>query len=99
MNRLLTILFLATSICYSASMHAQPTPFKKYTNYDHKFSFDIPAHWGIINKADEGGLICVPLTKTEKEEYKDCFEGIVFRMELFETDLNSTLLSEGSYAK
>jgi hypothetical protein len=41
----------------------------------------------------------VPLTKTEKEEYKECFEGIVFRMELFETNLNSTLLSEGLYTK
>jgi hypothetical protein len=39
------------------------------------------------------------VTKTEKEEYKDCFEGIVFRMELFKTDLDSTLLSEGWYTK
>jgi hypothetical protein len=80
-------------------MHAQPTAFIKYTNHDYKFSFYIPAQWEIIYKADEGGLICVPVTKTEKEEYKDCFEGIVFRMELFKTDLETALLSEGSYTK
>jgi hypothetical protein len=80
-------------------MHAQPIPFKKYTNRDYTYSFDIPVYWEIMNKADEGGLICVPVTKTEKEKYKDCFEGIIFRMELFKTDLDSTLLSSGIYTK
>jgi hypothetical protein len=41
----------------------------------------------------------VPLTASEKEEYKDCFEGIVFRMAFFKSGLDSALAESGMYTK
>ncbi|HEX9513541.1 MAG TPA: hypothetical protein VF939_23785 [Puia sp.] len=97
-NRL-SIFFLTIMISCHGVLQAQPTQFKKYTNQNYKFSFDIPTYWAMTYRKDEGGFICVPVTKSEKEEYKDCFEGIVFRMELFRINLDSTLVSEGMYTK
>jgi hypothetical protein len=95
----LSILLLTVSLSCHGILNAQTIQFKKYTNKDYQFSFDIPSYWTIIYSKDEDGLICVPVTKSEKEEYKNCYEGIVFRMELFKTDLDSTLVSEGMYTK
>jgi hypothetical protein len=96
-NRLSILLLTTFFSCQR--INAQSIQFYKYSNREHQFSFDIPGYWKIIDSKDEGGSICVPLTESEKKEYKDCFEGIVFRMELFKTDLESTLISEGMYTK
>jgi hypothetical protein len=96
-NRLLPVLL--TILLSSHGSNAQTIPFKKYSNADHRFSLDIPSHWKIINSKEEGGIICVPLTASEKEEYKDCFEGIVFRMEFFKSGLDSALAEAGMYTK
>jgi hypothetical protein len=97
-NRL-SILLLAISLFSQGILDAQSIQFKKYVNQAYHFSFDIPSYWTIRFNKDQGGLICVPLTKQEMEKYKDCFEGIVFRMELFNSNLDSTLATEGVYTK
>lgn len=97
-NRL-SILLLIVFLSRQGILNAQSPQFKKYTNQEYHFSFDIPNYWTIIYSKDQGGLICVPLTTQEKKKYKDCYEGIVFRMELFRTNLDSTLTAEGRYTK
>jgi hypothetical protein len=77
----------------------QSIQFKKYTDQAHKISFDIPNTWTINYNKEEDGFICTPLTKSEKDEYEDCYEGIVFRMEFYKSGLDSTLLSDGLYTK
>lgn len=97
MNRTF-LLSLIIALTFQGS-NAQSIAFKKYTNQEHQFSFDIPGYWKIINSKEQDGLVCVPLTASEREEYKDCFEGIVFRMEIFTSGLDSALLAEGMYTK
>ena len=95
----LCVFLLTISIACCTVIQAQPANFKKYTNQHYKFSFDIPTYWTMEYHKNEGGIICVPMTIAEKREYKDCYEGIVFRMGLFRTNLDSTLVSEGMYTK
>ena len=80
-------------------IYGQTTEFKKYTNQSYKFSFDIPSGWTIKYSKEQDGFICVPTTKTEKEMYEDCFEGIVFRMFFYNLGLDTTLLKDGLYTK
>ena len=95
----LSILLLTVSLSCQGILKAQSTQFNKYTNLEYHFTFEIPSYWTIINTKGQGGLVCVPLAKQEKEKYKDCFEGIVFRMGVFKTNLDSTLATEGDYTK
>ena len=80
-------------------VHGQTGQFKKYTNQEYKFSFDIPKNWTIKYSKEQDGFICVPITKAEKETYADCFEGIVFRLNFYKSSLDSVLLSDGLYRK
>ncbi len=80
-------------------LSAQSTQFKKYNNQQYHFSFDLPANWAIIYSKAQDGLICIPLTKQEKEIYSDCYEGIVFRMNIITMALDSALADEGKYTK
>src|SRR5579872_2323069 len=96
-NRLLSVLVMI--LLSSHGSNAQSILFKRYSNADYRFSFDIPSYWKIINSKVEGGIICVPLTASEKKEYKDCFEGIVFRMEFFKASLDSALAETGMYTR
>ena len=59
----------------------------------------MPAVWAIKYSIRQHGIICVPVTSKEREIYKDCFEGIVFRMEFFNSGLDSTLAADGGYTK
>ena len=90
---LLTIFFLEPVFT-----HGQRLQFKTYNNNKYKFTFSIPNYWTIIYSKKQGGVICIPTTKEEKEKYKDCFEGIVFRMDFFNYGLDSTLAEQG-YSK
>ena len=98
MNKV-AIFSLAILLVNAELIHAQTIQFKKYTNPTYKFSFDIPINWTIRYSKKQEGFICVPLTKTEKENYDDCFEGIVFRMEFYKSNLDSALLSDVGYTK
>jgi len=95
----LTIVLLATFIFNSHLCQGQTIPFKKYTNSTYNFSFDIPNYWIIKYSKEQDGFVCVPTTKSEKENYADCFEGIVFRLDFYKSSLDSTLLSDGLYTK
>jgi hypothetical protein len=90
---LLTIFFLAPVL-----IHGQSFQFKSYNNKKYKFALSIPTYWTIKYSKEQDGIICIPITKEEKEAYKDCFEGIVFRMDFFSYGLDSTL-SEQGYSK
>jgi hypothetical protein len=75
------------------SVYSQTNQFKKYSNQSNNFSFDLPVNWTIQYSKEQDGLICIPTTKSEKEEYKECFEGIVFRLDIYKSSLDSMLLS------
>jgi hypothetical protein len=77
----------------------QTKTYKKYSNTNYKFSFDIPASWIIKYSKKQDGIICVPSNSFEKKLYSDCFEGVIFRVEFYKMGLDSTLLSEGLYNK
>lgn len=83
----------------SALTFGQTSNFKTYTNQTYNFSFEMPTYWTIIYSKLQDGFVCVPLTKSQKENYKDCFEGIVFRLEFYKSSLDSTLLGDGLYTK
>jgi hypothetical protein len=95
----LVILLLSISLTNADLIHGQTGQFRKYTNQAYKFSFDIPNNWAIKYSKEQDGFICVPATKAEKANYEDCFEGIVFRMEFYKSNLDSALLSDGLYTK
>jgi hypothetical protein len=95
----LSLLLLTLPLFIPGGLNAQPIQYNKYTNQEGRFSFSIPSYWTVKYSKVQNGLICAPLTRQEKEKFKDCFEGIVFRMELFKMNLDSTLATEGSYTK
>jgi hypothetical protein len=90
---LIIIFFLAPALLYGQSFQ-----FATYKNEKYKFTFSIPTCWTIKYSNEQDGYICLPTTKKEKGLYKDCFEGIVFRMDFFNYGLDSTL-SEQGYSK
>jgi hypothetical protein len=78
----------------------QENGFKSYTNAKYKFSVDIPASWVIVDESDEPSIgTCMPTNPSEIESYKDCFEGIIFRLMGYEKNLDKTLLDDGLYTK
>ncbi|MEP6949499.1 MAG: hypothetical protein ABI863_09500 [Ginsengibacter sp.] len=83
----------------SGLIDGQTIQFKKYTNQVYKLSFDIPNYWAIKYSKLQNGVICVPVTNQENEIYRNCFEGIVFRINFYRTALDSALINEGSYTK
>ena len=86
-------------VLYPCLMQGQITRFKKYVNSSYKFSFDIPPYWTIKYDKDVKELICVPLTKVQKEKYADCFDGIVFYIFINKEPLDSVLENDGAYTK
>jgi hypothetical protein len=87
---LLLILF---SLC-SLTSKTQTNSFKKYIDTAHKISFNIPIYWTIKYSKEQEGVICIPTTKAQKEIYKDCFEGIVFRMDFSNYGLDTLLFQQ-----
>src|ERR1700758_884278 len=87
------LLFLCAVTC-----RAQLIKFKPYVDPQRRFKIDIPSHWTI--KPDTTyGYICVPTTAKEKVEYQECFEGVIFSIQFYNTGLDSTLLAGGMYKK
>jgi hypothetical protein len=88
---LLTVFFI---LLVSFSM--QKETYKTYADSRHHFSFAYPAVWKIIRSKDTSFYaVCVPAIKKEKEQYDFCFDDIVFYIKVFNTALDSTLLSHG----
>ena len=83
------------AICIVAPLHSygQKPAFKTYLNPKHKFSFEIPNNWTIKYSYEQENLVCTPISSKEKESYSDCFEDIVFRLEIYNSTLDSTLLN------
>ncbi len=90
----LSIVLLTLFFFNTASTIGQTT-YKKYSNNTYKVSFDIPNYWAIQFSKEQAGFICAPITTAEKTIYKDCFEGIVFRMFFYNSTLDSTLINDG----
>lgn len=90
----ITILLAALVLFYCSPSTGQTIRFKTYRDTVHGFRVDIPAYWKILYSTKQEGYICVPVTKAEKDNYKSCFEGIVFRLEFLNYGLDS-LLQEG----
>ncbi|RZJ97755.1 MAG: hypothetical protein EOO46_25350 [Flavobacterium sp.] len=89
----LTLVLMLYTFC-SAPSTAQTTNFTKYTDTVHQFSFDIPSYWTIKYSKEQQGMICVPTTKSEKDIYGNCFEGIVFRMDFGQYGLDTLLFQQ-----
>jgi hypothetical protein len=95
---LLLFIFLSLFQCQNSEI-------KKYTYFDEytkiHFSFDIPKSWTIHHDSDFTVFIgtCRPTLIEEVDLYKNCFEGIIFRIQYFSSNLDSTLNYTGLYAK
>jgi len=87
-------LFITIIFGLSTTISAQKIQFKTYKDTVHNFSFDIPTYWTIIYSKDQDGIICIPTIKAQKDIYKDCFEGIVFRMDFNNYGLDSLLFQQ-----
>jgi hypothetical protein len=81
----------------------QSSGFKTYVDHKNHFSFEIPSRWTITADTDTSVSnfisTCRPTTKEEMEDYGECFDGIVFYILLYKTDLGNTLEKEGGYQK
>ncbi len=86
-------LFIVTISGLFNTATAQTVKFKTYNDTANGISFDIPSYWTIKHSKEQGGIICVPATKAQKDIYKECFEGIVFRLDVNNYGLD-TLLSK-----
>ena len=93
MYRLFTCITIFLDFCHY-SLDAQTIRFRSYRNTVYKFAFDIPVYWTIKYSKELEDVICIPVTKEQKAIYEDCFDGIVFRMELLDYGLDSLLSSQ-----
>jgi len=84
-------IFLIQFALYSTTLIAQTNKFKRYSDTVHKFSIDIPSYWTIKYSKEQEGVICIPTTKVQKDIYRNCFEGIVFRLDFFNYGLDTLL--------
>jgi hypothetical protein len=89
----LSLFLILISLCGITST-AQTNSFKKYIDIAHKISFDIPTYWAIKYSKEQEGVICIPTTKAQKDIYKNCFEGIVFRMGFSNYGLDTLLFQQ-----
>ena len=87
-------LFFATLLAFSTTSLGQTMKFKTYKDTAHKISFDIPTYWTIKYSKEQEGIICIPTTKIQKDIYKDCFEGIVFRLDFDNYGLDTLLFQQ-----
>jgi hypothetical protein len=87
-------LFIATISGLFSTGSAQTIQFKTYKDTAHKISFDLPTYWTIEYSKEQDGVICTPTTKQQEEIYKDCFEGIVFRMDFDNYGLDTLLFQQ-----
>ncbi len=87
------ILFLSLLLCILSFTIFSQTVYKKYTNTTANFSLQLPQNWVVLNdtKAENNIAICVPTLDKEKKEYANCFEGTIFYIEKYKSDLNTTL--------
>ena len=93
------IFVLPVLLCLNNTVHGQTIAYKKYTNNTYHVSFDVPDFWTIKYSKAQFGFVCVPVTKAQIKMYKDCFEGIVFRLDFYKSPLDSVLLNNGNYTK
>lgn len=87
-------LFFIIFIVLSTTSLSQTVQFKTYKDTVHKFSFDLPTYWTIHYSKEQEGVICSPITKAQKDIFRNCFEGIVFRMEFLNFGLDSLLAEQ-----
>jgi hypothetical protein len=75
--------------------------FKNYSDLEHGFSFDIPANWFIrADSSFENSIsVCDSTSDNEIDSYKYCAEGIIFRIEHYNSNLDTTLTNSGLYEK
>lgn len=70
---------------------------KKYINTNGNFSVELPNNWSVLNdtRIENRIAVCVPTLDKELKEYVNCFEGTIFYIEKFKTDLATTLTGKG----
>lgn len=87
-------IFFAALFTFFTTLSAQTIQFKMYKDTAHKISFDIPNYWTIKYSKEQYGVICIPITKQQKDIYNECFEGIVFRMDFANYGLDTLLFQQ-----
>ncbi len=72
---------------------------KKYINTNGNFSVELPTTWSVLNdtKVENRIAICVPTIDKETKEYANCFEGVIFYIEKYKSDLVTTLQTKGYF--
>ncbi|MBN1180724.1 MAG: hypothetical protein JXB49_00455 [Bacteroidales bacterium] len=87
--------------CMITSVAGQEREYKTYRDSDHGFSFNIPDSWVILKEDADDFFIgtCKPTNEEEIAIYDDCYEGIIFRVMFYSTDLTTTLEEDGQYIK
>jgi len=70
---------------------------KKYLNTNGNFSVELPNNWSVLNdtRIENRIAVCVPTLDKELKEFANCFEGTIFYIEKYKTDLATTLTSKG----
>jgi hypothetical protein len=83
------------------AVSAQQVKFKTYLDVSNDFSFDIPQNWLIRPDAslDASISICDSTTDDKITSYKFCAEGIIFRIESYNSALDVILTESGLYEK
>ncbi len=88
---------LAFYILSYTTLALSQTANKKYINTNGNFSIELPQNWSVLNDntVENRIAICVPSLDKELKEYANCYAGIVFYIEKYKTDLQTTLINKG----
>src|SRR4051812_13998348 len=97
--KITTIAKIILIVLVSDCVYGQTKGFKTYKNPQHSFSFDIRSTWKITQEEDTTNsdfiATCRPTAKDEIATYKSCFDGIIFYIMYFNSDLEKTLQNQG----
>ncbi|MDX2173713.1 MAG: hypothetical protein SFY56_11380 [Bacteroidota bacterium] len=83
--------------CFVVLTTTSQTTNKKYINTNGNFSVELPNNWSVLNdtRIENRIAVCVPTLDKELKEFANCFEGTIFYIEKYKTDLATTLKSKG----
>ena len=90
------LLFISLLLCCVSFTLFSQNVYKKYINNTANFSVQLPQNWVVLNdtKTENNIAICIPTLDKEKKEYANCFEGTIFYIQKYKSDLITTLKNQ-----